>query len=276
MTTLSCDLAIVGGGLAGGLIALALTEARPGLDVRLIESGGTIGGNHLWSFFGDDVGVGDKWIVEPLIAHRWPAHRVRFPAHERRIEAGYHAIPSARLDAAARARLGERAMTGCKVLAASCHAVVLADGRRVQARGVIDTRGAGDLSLLDLGWQTFVGRELELEAPHGEDAPVIMDATVAQEGGYRFVYTLPLSPTRVLVEDTCYAAARTLDREAAAARIAAHAAARGWRVAAVAREETGALPVVMGGDFEGYWQSGGHNVAKAGVRGGLFHPATGY
>ena len=42
------------------------------------------------------------------------------------------------------------------------------------------------------------------------------------------------------------------------------------------REEQGALPVTMGGDFEAYWQSGGNKVAKAGMRAGLFHPTTGY
>ena len=35
----SCDIAIVGGGLAGGLAALALAAKRPGLDVRLVEPG---------------------------------------------------------------------------------------------------------------------------------------------------------------------------------------------------------------------------------------------
>ncbi|HVI98249.1 MAG TPA: lycopene beta-cyclase CrtY [Sphingomonas sp.] len=276
MTTLSCDLAIVGGGLAGGLIALALAEMRPALDVRLVEGGASIGGNHLWSFFTSDVGVGDQWIVEPLIGHRWPAHRVRFPAHERRIDVGYRTIVSTRLNAVVRERLRERAMTGCKALAANAHAVVLADGRRIEARGVIDTRGAGDLSLLECGWQKFVGHELELAAPHGGDTPTIMDATVAQIDGYRFAYTLPLSPTRMFVEDTCYSDTPGVDAAALGARIGAYAAGQGWTVKQVAREEAGALPVVLDGDFEAYWQSGGHNVAKAGMRAGLFHPTTGY
>src|SRR3546814_8812653 len=34
-----CDIAIVGGGLAGGLAALAFAAKRPDLDVRLIEAG---------------------------------------------------------------------------------------------------------------------------------------------------------------------------------------------------------------------------------------------
>ena len=54
-STITCDLAIVGGGLAGSLIALALAKKRPGLDVRIIESAGTIGGNQIWSLLADEV-----------------------------------------------------------------------------------------------------------------------------------------------------------------------------------------------------------------------------
>jgi lycopene beta-cyclase len=35
--TLNCDVAILGGGLAGGLIALALAARRPNIKVLLIE-----------------------------------------------------------------------------------------------------------------------------------------------------------------------------------------------------------------------------------------------
>jgi lycopene beta-cyclase len=47
-------------------------------------------------------------------------------------------------------------------------------------------------------------------------------------------------------------------------------------VESVAREEAGVLPIALGGDFEGYWRSTGADVAKAGMRAGLFQPATGY
>ena len=37
--TIPCDLAIVGGGLAGALIAMAVKARRPDCDVRLSEAG---------------------------------------------------------------------------------------------------------------------------------------------------------------------------------------------------------------------------------------------
>ena len=93
------DFIIIGGGLAGGLAALALAKARPGLDIALIEPG-VIGGNHLWSFFDSDVAASDAALVEPLVGHRWPGYDVRFPAHRRRLAHGYRTIESEALAAA--------------------------------------------------------------------------------------------------------------------------------------------------------------------------------
>ncbi len=277
VATIPCDVAIVGAGLAGGLIALALHRRHPELDVRLIDGADRVGGNHLWSFFASDVAAADRWIVAPLVSHAWPAHAVAFAGHRRRLTAPYYSVESARLDAEVRAVLPPRAlMLGRRALAASPTAVVLADGDRIEARGVIDARGTGDLSHLDLGWQKFVGRELVLAAPHDLDAPVIMDADVEQIDGYRFIYCLPFTPDRLFVEDTYYADTPDLARDRSVALLDDYAAGRGWAVEHVAREETGVLPVAMGGDFDAYWRSGGARVAKAGMRAGLFHPLTGY
>ena len=276
-STHRCNVAIVGAGLAGGLIALALAERRPGLEIRLIDGAGSVGGNHLWSFFDHDIAREDRWLVEPLIVHRWDSYNVRFPRHGRTIAARYNSIESDRLDAVVRKRLPERAlMLGRKVLAASATAVVFADGDRIEADGVIDCRGPGDVSHLVMGWQKFIGQELVLTDTHDAPRPMVMDASVEQIDGYRFVYCLPFAPDRMFVEDTYYSDTPDIDDRALDARIAAYAAARGWQVERVARAERGALPVVWGGDFESYWLSGGRGVAKAGMRAGLFHPLTGY
>ncbi|TPG15344.1 lycopene beta-cyclase CrtY [Sphingomonas oligophenolica] len=276
-STITCDVAIVGAGLAGGLAALAIKARHPDLDLRLIDGAASVGGNHIWSFFDSDVLPRNRWIVEPLIAHSWQRYDVAFPAHGRTIDAGYHSLTSDRLDAEVRRLLPEGAlMLGRRAIGVSPRAVVFGDGDRVEARGVIDARGTGNLSLLDLGWQKFVGRELRLEEPHDAPYPRVMDATVEQIDGYRFVYCLPFAADRMFVEDTYYSDTPDLDHETLRKRIHAYAAARGWKVGQAAGEESGVLPVAMGGDFEGYWRSGGAKVAKAGMRAGLFHPTTGY
>jgi lycopene beta-cyclase len=275
--TIPCDLAIVGGGLAGALIAMAVKARRPALDVRLIEAGSAIGGNHLWSFFTSDVAPRDRWLVAPLISHRWTRYDVAFPGHARTLATGYCSIESTQLDRVVRASLpAEAVMTGRAATLVTATQVELADGDRIEATGVIDCRGADDLSALDLGWQKFVGHEIALSAPHDQERPLVMDATIEQADGYRFVYALPFSATRIFVEDTYYSDGPELDEGALGARIAAYVAARSWQGAETVREERGVLPVVMGGDFERYWQAGGAGVAKAGVRAGLFHPLTSY
>ncbi|MCP3732347.1 lycopene beta-cyclase CrtY [Sphingomonas sp. MG17] len=274
---IKCDVAIVGGGLAGGLIALALRKLRPELDVRIVEGGTTLGGNHLWSFFASDVAARDRWLVAPLISYGWTSYDVAFPGHARTLKASYYSIESERFDRVVRGAMPKgRVLTRRKVLGTSARTVMLADGGRIEAGGVIDCRGAGDLGKLDLGWQKFLGRELALAEPHDLKRPVIMDATVPQVDGYRFVYALPFAATRLFVEDTYYSDSPRIERAALGKRIDAWTKAHGIQVEAVTREETGALPVAMGGDFEGYWASGGNRVAKAGMRAGLFHPVTGY
>ncbi len=276
-TTITCDVAIVGAGLAGGLVALALKGRHPGLDVRIVDADTVIGGNHIWSFFGSDVAAAHRWIVDPLVAHGWSGYDIAFPHHARSIDERYYSIRSEKLDAAVRRALpGHALLLGRTVLEVSPTDVALADGDRIEARGVIDARGPGNLSTLSLGWQKFVGRELALAAPHAAPLPRVMDATVEQIDGYRFVYCLPFADDAMFVEDTYYSDTPDLDVAVLTARIDAYAAARGWAVDSEGRIESGVLPVVWGGDFDAYWRSSGVRTAKVGMRAGLFHPTTGY
>ncbi|WP_116091649.1 lycopene beta-cyclase CrtY [Sphingomonas crusticola] len=269
------DLLIAGGGLAGGLIALALAKRRPELKVAIVEAGERLGGNHIWSFFDSDVAPAERALVDPLVCHRWSGNDVRFPGHRRTLAGSYNSTESERLDATVRAALPPEAVITAAIAALDPQGATLADGSRIDATAVIDTRGTRDLSVIDLGWQKFVGRLLRLNGPHGLTRPVIMDATVDQAEGYRFVYLLPFGPDRMFVEDTYYSDTPTLDVPAIEARIDAYAQAQGWSVAEVERQEVAALPIAMGGDFAQLWPAR-DRVARAGMAAGLFQPMTGY
>ena len=269
------DLAILGGGLAGGLVALALTLRRPELRLAVVEEG-AIGGNHVWSSFARDIDPADEWLVAPLISYRWASYDVAFPGHRRTLAAPYRSITSERFAAVLAERVPPAAFVPARVAAARPDRVELADGRTIAAKAVLDARGPGDASTLDLGWQKFVGQTLHTAEPHGVSRPMVMDACVEQVDGYRFVYLLPFGGQEIFVEDTYYSDTSDLDHAVLQARIAAYAQSRGWRVVRESRLEQGVLPVVLGGDFEAYWRSTGTKLAKAGMRAGLFHPTTGY
>lgn len=277
MRVANFDMVILGGGLAGGLTALALARYRPDIKVALVERGGSFGGNHLWSFFGSDVNPDDSWLVAPLICHGWASHEVRFPEYRRSMKQHYYTIESQRLDEILRKTLLPTSLfSGSKALACGPRSVVMESGLRLEAPCVIDARGPVDFGVLDCGWQKFVGEEWELSEPHNLSKPVIMDATVKQFDGYRFVYVLPFTPTRIFIEDTYYSDEPDLDADLLSARIAGYADVRGWMRARRLRREKGVLPVPKDGDIDQYWTKGGARVPKIGARGGFFHPTTSY
>lgn len=270
------DVVLVGGGLANGLIALRLKARRPALKVVMVERDAVVGGQHTWCHFASDVAPDITATLAPLIVHRWDGYEVRFPAHRRGLTTPYLAITSERLHEVVTAVLREDAWLGVGVESVTPGRVGLTDGRVLETPCVIDGRGARSSPRLALGWQKFLGQEVELAAPHGLTRPIVMDATVDQLDGYRFLYVLPFSPTRLLIEDTRYADGPALDRERLRADIAAYAAGQGWTIASVAREEDGILPIALAGDIDGFWAEAPAGLPQVGLRAALFQPTTGY
>jgi lycopene beta-cyclase len=268
------DLILVGGGLANSLIALRLKARRPELRVLLLERGATLGAKHTWSFFSSDVSDEALEWLQPLVVHRWPGYVVRFPELRRRLATGYQSVSSERLHQVVKSELGKAVRLRSDVVRVEPGRVTLKSGETIRGTAVIEGRGPEPSPELVLAWQKFIGRTLRLEAPHGLTEPIVMDATVPQLDGYRFVYVLPFDEHRLLVEDTYYSDGPELERKALRARVDAYALSQGWRVAEVEQEEEGVLPIALGGDMNAFWA--GAAVARSGLRAGLFHPTTGY
>ena len=271
------DVLLAGAGLANGLLALRLKAERPDLRVVAFDARAPdVEDAHTWCFFSTDVAAPVRRWLEPLAGHRWRGYDVRFPTHSRTLDADYAAITGPGLQRAVQDALGPDLRLGARVVSLEPQAVVLEGGERWTAPLVVDGRGARRSEALSLAWQKFVGLELQLDGPHGLERPTIMDASVVQADGYRFVYLLPFAPDRLLVEDTYYSDKPVLDAALLERRIADYAAGRGWRVREVVRREAGVLPIALGGDIDAYLAEAQAGVPCVGLRAPLFNPVTGY
>jgi len=268
------DLILVGAGLANGLIALRLRQQRSSLRILLIDAESQPGAHHTWSFHADDLTEAQHRWIAPLVVHHWPGYEVRFPQRQRHLNSGYFCVTAERFAQVMRDHFAADLLLNTRVATLDSHSVTLEDGRVVEADAVIDGRGYQPDGALRMGFQSFVGQEWQLSAPHGLTAPIIMDATVDQQAGYRFVYSLPFSADTLLIEDTHYIDRATLDGERARQNIRDYAAQQGWQLARLLREEQGALPITLTGDVDAFWQK--RDLPCSGLRAGLFHPTTGY
>jgi lycopene beta-cyclase len=276
------DYVIVGGGLQGCLLAHALAWHQPQATVMLLERGAELCGNHTWSFHETDVAEQARSWFDPLVAHRWPGYRVRFPKLSRRVNISYATITSDRLreatlslagGAGAPARSGRlvvRTGESCEILGPT--AVRVGGTAEISCRTVLDCRGRAAVGPPGgAGYQTFIGHEYETVRRWPAAEPTVMDVPADQAAGFEFLYELPLGPDRVLLEYTRFHEEPVCDESRAAALISARLAEAGAGAAKLIRTEHGCLPMpyAAAARREGPSPAGGY-------AGGWYHAATGY
>ena len=270
------DVILAGGGLSGTLTASRLRQLRPDIRLCVLEAGEKLGGNHTWSFHDKDISRGARRWVAPFVAHSWDKQQVRFPKHSRMLMSGYNSIFSETLHDAAYPSLAGCVRFSARVLNVEPHHVELSGGEILRAPCVIDARGPGRMDGLAIGYQKFLGLVVRFERPHGQPYPIIMDATVKQRDGYRFVYTLPFTHDSMLIEDTYYSDTASIDAPTLRGLCLDYAGERGWEVAEVVREERGVLPIVLGGEVDAILKKNTPGTPALGLRGGFFHHTTSY
>lgn len=271
------DYVIVGGGLQGCLLTHALAKRKPDAAVLLLERGDQLCGNHTWSFHESDIPPSARSWFDPLIEHRWPAYSVRFPEFTRRVTIPYATISSDRLRRATD-ELADRFERVTVRRGVTCHTrsdrvVELDGGEIVEAKLVVDCRGQAptEATRRGTGYQVFLGREVELQNDWPDREPTMMRVVGDQSRGFEFLYELPLSRRRVLVEYTSFADQPECDEDRADELIRHRLAEVGESALRVVRTERGRLPMPYAAAAVG-----ASDGVSGGYAGGWFHAATGY
>jgi len=202
------DVAIIGAGIAGLTLASRIMQKDAGLKVSVI--GPEDNRNQRLSFWIDKNNAGN---YQPFITHQW--HTWSFN-HSRSGHASHRACHQSyvSLDAKLYKKNLRKQLfaTGCHLQSASvtsidierANNVVYMGDEAITAATVIDTR-APCIPETTLK-QQFWGSVVDLPRPHGLAAPILMDfqVTPIAKDCVTFVYVLPLTSSRLLVEATTF------------------------------------------------------------------------
>lgn len=275
------DVLFVGGGLSASLSAYLLREKNPKLKILVLEASGPL--DHLaqtWSFqtlpaeadpspFKTFSKPESSWL-NSFISQSWSGYDISFPRYQKHFAVAYHSIRSHSFHAAIRSRLAESIRYYCRAEKIGKTSVTTAAGEVLEARIVLDARGwTSDIPAS--GYQKFIGLNLKLKQAHGLKNPLLMDATVKQEDGFRFFYLLPWSSHEVLIEDTRYSNSPALDDQAIEAEILRYAERMNFQIESIDGKERGSL-ALPGFDSSPLATP----LGSLGVRAGFYHPTTGY
>jgi len=281
MTENQADIIIVGAGLSGLMTVWRCLDLNPDLTAMVIEASESIGGDHTWSFNMTDIAPQLRDWIKPFIAYHWDRYDVKFPKRERTLTIPYCTGNSETLRRCVQPHIDSGRLlvkTATPVNQMRLCSVELGNGQELRAKCVLDARGFQPHDNVILGYQKFVGRVIRTQQPHGLVRPIIMDATVPQLGGYRFVYCLPFTEYEILVEDTYYTDGPNLSENEVASRVDEYIRAKGWGEHTIMRQEKGVLPITLAVDAE-Y----GSDITKdrdvsvqLGMAGGYYHAVTGY
>jgi len=120
--------------------------------------------------------------------------------------------------------------------------------------------------------QHFRGWLVETQKPSfTEDCATFMDFSIGQNGATRFIYVLPLSPTKALVEYTLFSP-DLLDKQEYDSGIEAYLRSKGIRDYKISGTEDGVIPMTA----YPFWKNNSANILNIGTAGGWTKPSTGY
>ena len=196
---------IVGGGLTGCLIALALNAIDPGCDFLLIEQSSRLGGRDIPPFFASDVADEDRaMLLDDIIVSQWPLYYVATPDFCGEKQGCVALVDPLQLHAEIFARISaSKIMLGIEVVAVEGRRVLSTFGAH-EADTVIDARPhPASYDRNDLHLSTF---DVAFKAEHPLPFPVLIDDPLQTSTGSICMQYFPRSANKVTVRSLGYGA----------------------------------------------------------------------
>ncbi len=275
------DLVILGGGCAGLSLSMALA-AQGGRCPRtlVIEPRTEYTNDRTWCYW--------KNLSAPApypTRHHWQRMRVTQAGQSVSLDCGstpYQMVAAQDFYAAAQALIARTPTMALRlrtsVVGEPSHSGgvwnIRTSSGNVMARSVVDTRPP-QLPRRDGAtlWQSFYGHEIECSAAVFDPLSLdLMNFLAADACDVPFVYVLPVTPTRALVEVTVFGATPLASRELSARLDAAVAQRVGGAPFTTLRSEHGILPMGLNETPRPAHRS----FVKVGVMAGGARPSTGY
>lgn len=278
---------MAGGGAAGLSVARALLAVLPPDGrILIVDPQRKERNDRTWCFWIDP---SDSLFAdtERFITHRWSAMWFRAPRFERRFEMSpyeyrmvrgidYYRAVIAELERSGRVDFEFAAVDD--VIDGAENARVRVGGREVVAEYVFDSRFMArdfrvDTEQYRFLKQHFVGWTIQTAEPvFDPQAVTLFDLRVPQEGAFRFMYILPESPTRALVEYTLFSST-LLERGVYEQAIRDYVRETlGDTAYTIEEAEDGIIPMTD----QPFARRAGMRVLNTGTRGGLVKASTGF
>lgn len=275
------DLVIIGGGCAGLSLAMQLTKLKSLAPTTVIlESRSEYRNDRTWCFWRDE-----KIEVDTLVRHQWTKVRVRSPEDFTVLDceaAPYQLVSSHDFYSNAEATLADNPKTrlfkqtsvlGQPQKTGDMWSVRTNSGN-FSARVIVDTRPDPHLQTSHAQmWQSFYGEEIECDSDVFDPAIAdLMDFSDQCSEVIKFVYILPMSKRRALVEMTVFSSLpANLDTLKTECTAAVSRSVRGYRYQNL-RSEHGILPM---GNLSSA-QVCDSSYVRVGLHAGAARASTGY
>lgn len=245
------EIIIIGGGCAGLSLAMRLSKQSEKKRVLIVEARKEYANDRTWCFWGNDFAQ-----LRQLVTHRW--HSVSLQTQSRRVQVDCRSAPYEMIcgETFYAAALQEILQNPCMELATGVALTgepwrdrdlwrIETSAGQHAGKFLIDTRPllpvqSGQAVL----WQSFLGQEIECDGPAFEPTSAsLMNFLPIENERIPFLYVLPFSPQRALVEFTVFSPAPLAPAELTHDLVLGIGAQIGTAKYSVRRTEHGILPM---------------------------------